>query len=127
MRWNAPEDFQSYSPGRVSARNCLMWNTRFPTASCAGVCWNDQEGAGVGHNLGTTSATNINGSGRLACGLLPGDIIAQTRAPVGPGALGTADGQIPPRLATPEGDGVGCGEMAKRPLSRFVRLRRRLC
>ena len=53
MRWNAPEDFQSYPPVRVSARNCLMWNTRLPTASCAGVCWNNQECAGVGHNLGT--------------------------------------------------------------------------
>ena len=31
------------SPGRASARNCLMWNERVTTASCAGVCWNDQE------------------------------------------------------------------------------------
>ena len=53
MRWNAPEDFQSYSPVRVSARNCLMWNTRLPTASCAGVRWNDQECARVGHIWGT--------------------------------------------------------------------------
>jgi hypothetical protein len=37
------QDFQSYSPGRVSARNCLMWNKRLPTASYAGVCCNDQE------------------------------------------------------------------------------------
>ena len=36
------EDFQSYSPGRVSVRNCLMWNRRLPTAACAGVCWSDQ-------------------------------------------------------------------------------------
>src|SRR5215813_13156940 len=47
------QDFQSYSPVCVSARNCLMWNTRLPTASCARVRWNDQECAGVGHNLGT--------------------------------------------------------------------------
>ena len=53
MCWSGYEDFQSYSPGRVSARNCLMWNTMLPTASCAGVCWNTQECAGVGHNLGT--------------------------------------------------------------------------
>ena len=43
MRWNGHEDFQSYSPVFVSARNCLMWNERVATASCAGVCWNDQE------------------------------------------------------------------------------------
>jgi hypothetical protein len=43
MCWNGHEDFQSYSPGRVSARNCLMWNTALTTASCAEVRWNDQE------------------------------------------------------------------------------------
>ena len=32
MCWNGHEDFQSYSPGRVSARNCLMWNERMATA-----------------------------------------------------------------------------------------------
>jgi len=37
------QDFQSYSPVFVSARNCLMWNTRVTTVSCAGVCWNNQE------------------------------------------------------------------------------------
>ena len=37
------QDFQSCSPGRASACNCLMWNERVTTASCAGVCWNDQE------------------------------------------------------------------------------------
>jgi len=71
MRWNGHEDFQSYSPGRVSARNCLMWNTMLPTASCAGVCWNTQECAGVGHNLGTTFAANINGGGSPPCGSRP--------------------------------------------------------
>src|SRR6266446_1713232 len=53
MRWNTHEDFQTYPPVRGSARNCLMWNKRVTTASCAGVRWNDQECAGVGHNLGT--------------------------------------------------------------------------
>ena len=43
MCWNGHEDFQSYSPVFVSARNCLMWNRRLPTASCAEVCWSDQE------------------------------------------------------------------------------------
>jgi hypothetical protein len=43
MCWNGHEDFQSYSPGRVSARNYLMWKQRDTTGSCAGVCWNDQE------------------------------------------------------------------------------------
>ena len=43
MRWNTHEDFQTYPPVRGSARNCLMWNKRVTTASCAG----------VGHNLGT--------------------------------------------------------------------------
>src|SRR4029434_10516243 len=33
--------------------------------------WNDQECARVGHSLGTTFATNINGGGRLACGPVP--------------------------------------------------------
>src|SRR5262249_14484034 len=51
------QDFQSYSPIRVSARNCLMSNDGVTTAACAGVLTNDQECAGVGHNLGT------NGSG----------------------------------------------------------------
>jgi hypothetical protein len=55
MRWNAHEDFQTCSPGCVSARNCLMWNNRVTTASCTGVCWNDPECAGVGHSLGTNS------------------------------------------------------------------------
>jgi hypothetical protein len=52
MRWNAHEDFQSYSPVLVSARNCLMWNTRprRPRAlECAGVIRNALE-------LGTTWA-----------------------------------------------------------------------
>jgi hypothetical protein len=53
MCWNGHEDFQSYSPDRVSARNCLMWISMVTTASCAEVCWNDQECTGVGHNLGT--------------------------------------------------------------------------
>jgi len=35
--------FSVLSPIAVSARNCLMWNARLPTASCAGVRWNDQE------------------------------------------------------------------------------------
>jgi len=43
VRWNGPEDFQSYSPVRVSARNCLMWNRRLPKAACARVRWNDQK------------------------------------------------------------------------------------
>ena len=60
MRWNAPEDFQSYSPVCVSARNCLMWNERVTTAPCSGVCWSDQECTRVGHSLGTTSAVSIN-------------------------------------------------------------------
>jgi hypothetical protein len=47
------EDFQSYSPVSVSVRNCLWWKERVTTASCAGVCWNAPECAGVGHSLGT--------------------------------------------------------------------------
>jgi hypothetical protein len=31
----------------------LTRNNRVATASCAGVCWSDQECARVGHNLGT--------------------------------------------------------------------------
>jgi len=64
MCWNGPEDFQSYSPGRVSACNCLMWNRRFTTASCAGMRRNDLECASVGHNLGTNRVE-----------LLPNDLI----------------------------------------------------
>jgi hypothetical protein len=60
------QDFQSYPLVPVSARNYLMWNTRLPTASCTRVCWNDQECASVGHNLGTTSTGNINSSGRTS-------------------------------------------------------------
>ena len=52
MCWNGHEDFQSYSPGRASARNCLMWNERVATGASAGMRWNDQECAGVGHSLG---------------------------------------------------------------------------
>jgi len=51
--WNGHEDFQSYSPVFVSARNSLLSKETFTTASCAGVRWNDQECAGVGHKLGT--------------------------------------------------------------------------
>jgi hypothetical protein len=57
---NALECARGFSvlfPIRVTVRNCSMWNERVTTASCAGVCWSDQECAGVGHNLGT------NGSG----------------------------------------------------------------
>ena len=92
MRWNAPEDFQSYSPGRVSARNCLMWNRRRPTASCAGVCWNAPECAGVGHNLGTTSAANTNALRRRSPRPWPHhrDVAFPTRTPAAPGADGTA-------------------------------------
>ena len=54
MCWNGHEDFQSYSPVFVSARNSLLSKETFTTASCAGVRWNDQECAGVGHKLGTT-------------------------------------------------------------------------
>jgi hypothetical protein len=32
------EDFQSYLSISVSARNCLMWNRRVATTSCARVC-----------------------------------------------------------------------------------------
>src|SRR5499427_7677895 len=35
------QDFQSYSPIRVSARNCLMSNDGVTTAACAGVLTND--------------------------------------------------------------------------------------
>jgi len=37
------QDFQSYSPVRVSARKCLLSQARITTVSCAGVCWSDQE------------------------------------------------------------------------------------
>ena len=37
------QDFQSYLPVRATARNRLMCKQRVTTASCAGVCWNDQE------------------------------------------------------------------------------------
>ena len=51
------QDFQSYSPGRGSARKCLLSKEGVTTASCAGVRRNEQECAGVGHSLGTASAT----------------------------------------------------------------------
>jgi hypothetical protein len=47
------EDFQSYSPVRVSVQKCLILNSRVPTASCAGMIRNAPECAGAGHNLGT--------------------------------------------------------------------------
>jgi hypothetical protein len=53
--WNAHEDFQSYLPSRGSVRKYLLSKETFTTASCAGVRWNDQECAGVGHSLGTNS------------------------------------------------------------------------
>ena len=62
------------------------------TASCAEVCWNDQECTRVGHNLGTTSVTNINGDGRLACGPRACDIRCQTPTRNAAGADATAPG-----------------------------------
>ena len=87
------EDFQSFSPRRVSVRNCLTWNKRRPTASCAGVYWNDQECAGVGHNLGTTSAANMNAlrrRGRPVRGPHQYGVTCHTQTLAAPGADGTA-------------------------------------
>jgi hypothetical protein len=46
MCWNAPEDFQSYPPVRVSVRNCLLSKEEVSTADalqCSRVIRNDPE------------------------------------------------------------------------------------
>jgi hypothetical protein len=43
VRWNAPEDFQSYAIVAVSARNYLPLQETLMTTSCARVCWNHQK------------------------------------------------------------------------------------
>ncbi len=43
MQRGRAQDFQSYSLDRVGGRNCLMWMSMVTRASCAGVCWHDQE------------------------------------------------------------------------------------
>src|SRR5713101_6583962 len=64
MRWNAPEDFQSYPLVRVSARNCLMWNARLP-----GTAGGDLRG-----NLGSRTAGTAGGH-------LRGNLGSRTRSP----------------------------------------------
>src|SRR5258708_32400081 len=41
-------------------RNCLRSKEKYPTASCAGVCWSDQECARVRHKLGTSLGSLLN-------------------------------------------------------------------
>jgi hypothetical protein len=120
MCWNAlecAEDFQSYAPISVSARNCLMWNKRLPTASCAGVCWNAPECAGVGHNLGTNRSGSywINWSARDATGH-PRYDKAPRAAVSDNGRLCHGDGGPRTGRASPEGANVAYAHRRRRAL-----------
>src|SRR6266568_3452542 len=92
------QDFQSYSPIRVSARNCLMWNATVATTSYAGVCWNDQECAGVGHNLGTNRSGSYSitrsARARIDCGILIPSALAVFRFTTSSNLVGCATGKF---------------------------------